>query len=111
MRIASSYLAIRILKAPRLMTGPVLSVATGMTIITGVTLFWKMSMHVNGASGTIMLIVVLYGKQWNSDFLFIPAVGWSRCILDHHSVGQVAAGAVIGASVLVVVFLSMHLTA
>ena len=108
--VGCSYLAMRTLKAPRLMTGLVLSVATGMVIITGVTLFWKMSMHVSVASGTVMLVVLLYGKAWIPLFLFVPAVGWSRYILDHHSVAQAAAGAVIGALVPVVVFRAMRLT-
>ena len=46
-----------------------------------------------------MLIVLLYGEQWMPLFLFVPTVGWSRYVLDHHSVAQAAAGAVIGASV------------
>jgi hypothetical protein len=109
--VGCSYLAMRTLKAPRLMTGLVISVATGMTIITGVTLFWKLSMHVGGSAGTVMLIVLLYGKQWIPLFLFIPAVGWSRYVLDHHSVAQAVAGAVIGASVPVIVFRIMRLMA
>lgn len=106
--VGCSYLAMRTFNAPRVMTAMVLSVATGMVIITGVTLFWKMSMHVSGTSGTVMLITLLYGKQWIPLFLFIPVVGWSRYVLDHHTVAQAAAGAVIGASAPVIVFWAMR---
>jgi hypothetical protein len=64
-----------------------------------------------GSAGTVMLIVLLYGKRWIPLFLFIPAVGWSRYVLDHHSVAQAVAGAAIGASVPVIVFRIMRLTA
>jgi hypothetical protein len=105
-----SYLLMQSLKAPKVMTGMVLSVATGMVIITGVTLFWKISMHVSGAAGTVMLIVLLYGKQWIPLFLFIPVVGWSRYVLEHHSGAQAATGAVLGSLVPVIVFRAMHLS-
>ena len=59
--IGCSYLLMRGLEAPRLMTGMVLSVGVGITAVTGVTLFWKTSMHVTGASGTAMLLVLVYG--------------------------------------------------
>ncbi len=108
--VGCSYLAMRILNAPQLMNALVLSVGMGMVIITGVTLFWKMSMHVSIASGTTMIIVLLYGKLWIPLFLVVPAVGWSRYILDHHSAAQAAAGAVIGALVPVVVFRAMRLS-
>jgi membrane-associated phospholipid phosphatase len=105
-----SYLLMRSLEAPKVMTAMMLSVATGMVIITGVTLFWKISMHVSGAAGTVMLIVLLYGKQWIPLFLFIPVVGWSRSILEHHSVAQAATGAMLGSLVPAIVFRAMHLS-
>jgi hypothetical protein len=91
------------------MTGLVLTVATGMVIITGVTLYWKMSIHVGGTSGTIMIMVLLYGQGWIPVFLFVPAVGWSRYVLEHHTVAQAAAGAIIGALVPVMVIRLLEL--
>jgi hypothetical protein len=106
--VGCAYLAMRSLKAPRIMIAMVVSVATGMAIITGVTLFWKMSMHVSGAAGTVTLVVLLYGKQWIPLFLVLPVVGWSRYVLDHHTVAQAAAGAAIGALAPLVVFRMMR---
>ena len=104
-----SYLLMRGLGAPRLMTGMVLSVGVGITAVTGVTLFWKMSMHVTGASGTAMLLVLVYGKRCLPVFLLVPAVGWSRYVLEHHTAAQAAAGAVIGVLAPLVVFRAMRL--
>ncbi|MGH2346624.1 MAG: hypothetical protein ACRDG4_15470 [Chloroflexota bacterium] len=50
-----------------------------------------------------------YGKQCLPVFLFVPAVGWSRHVLEHHTAAQAAAGAVIGALTPLAVFRAMRL--
>ena len=107
--IGSSYILMRALGAPRLMTAMVVSVGVGITAVTGVTLVWKVSMHVTGASGTATLLVLIDGKRWLPVYLFVPAVGWSRYVLDHHTPAQAAAGAAIGTLAPLVVFRAMHL--
>jgi hypothetical protein len=109
--VGCSYALMRGLGAPRLMTGMVLSVGVGIAAVTGVTLFWKMSMHVTGASGTAMLLGLVYGKGCLPVFLLVPAVGWSRYVLEHRTAAQAAAGAVIGALAPLFVFRTMRLMA
>jgi hypothetical protein len=107
--VCCAYLLMRALRAPRLMSGLVLSVAAGMVIVSGVTIAWKISMHVTGAAGTVMILVLLSDHRWAPLFLLVPVVGWSRHVLEHHTVTQVAAGALLGAVTPLVVFHLMGL--
>jgi membrane-associated phospholipid phosphatase len=107
--IGSSYLLMRVLGAPKLMTAMVLSVGLGVSTVTAVTLLWKVSMHVTGTAGTATLLVLIYGKRWIPVFLIVPAVGWSRHVLDHHTPSQIATGAAIGTLAPLMVFRAMHL--
>lgn len=106
--IGGSYLLMRTTGAPPLMTAMVVSVGLGIGTVTAVTLFWKISMHVTGASGTATLLVLVYGKPWLPLFLLVPAVGWSRYVLEHHTVGQTLAGAAAGALAPLLVFRAMR---
>ncbi len=107
--VVASYGIMRVLRAPREMTALVVSVAGAMMTITGVTLVWKMSMHVVGTAGAATVLVLLYGKRAAPALALIPLVGWSRYVLEHHTVAQIVAGAVVGAGAPLIVFRQMGL--
>jgi len=107
--VVASYGIMRALRAPREMTALVVSVAGAMMTITGVTLVWKMSMHVVGTAGAATVLVLLYGKRAAPALALIPLVGWSRYVLEHHTVAQIVAGAVVGAGAPLIIFRKMGL--
>jgi len=107
--VLSSYGLMRVLRAPREMTALVVSVAGAMMTITGVTLVWKMSMHVVGTAGAATVLVLLYGKRAAPALTLIPLVGWSRYVLEHHTVAQIIAGALVGTASPLIVFQRMGL--
>lgn len=107
--VVASYGIMRALRAPREMTALVVSVAGAMMTITGVTLVWKMSMHVVGTAGAATVLVLLYGKRAAPALALIPLVGWSRYVLEHHTVAQIVAGGLVGAAAPLIVFRKMGL--
>ncbi len=107
--VATSYGLMRALHAPREMTALVVSVAGAMVVVTGVTLVWKMSMHVVGTAGAATVLVLLYGRRATPALVLIPLVGWSRYVLEHHSLGQIVAGGLVGAAAPLIVFRRMGL--
>ena len=107
--VVASYGIMRALHAPREMTALVVSVAGAMMTITGVTLVWKMSMHVVGTAGAATVLVLLYEKRAAPALALIPLVGWSRYVLEHHTVAQIVAGAVVGAGAPLIIFRQMGL--
>jgi len=107
--VLGAYGIMRVLRAPREMTALVVSVAAAMMTITGVTLVWKMSMHVVGTAGAATVLVLLYGKRAAPALALVPLVGWSRYVLEHHTVAQIVAGAVVGAGSPLIIFRQMGL--
>jgi len=107
--VGFTYALLRAFGAPRLVIGLVESVSTAMVAITGVTLYWKMSMHVAGAAGTVTVLTLVYGKRALPLVALVPAVAWSRNILDHHTPAQALAGAALGSAAPLIVFRQMGL--
>lgn len=87
----------------------VASVSAAMVAITGVTLYWKMSMHVAGTAGTVTVLTLVYGRRALPLVVLVPAVAWSRNVLDHHTPAQALAGAALGSAAPLIVFRQMGL--
>jgi len=107
--VVATYGLLRGFGAPRLVIALVVSVSTAMVAITGVTLYWKMSMHVAGTAGTVTVLSLVYGKRAIPLIALVPAVPWSRHVLDHHTPTQALAGAALGAAAPLIVFRQMDL--
>jgi hypothetical protein len=72
-----------------------------------ITLRWKISGHGAGAAGFSVLLWGLYGSAAALAFLFIPIVIWARVTLDRHDLEQSLAGAALGASSMLALFLAL----
>lgn len=107
--VGTTYALLRALGAPRLIVALVVSVSTAMVAITGVTLYWKMSMHVASTAGTVTVLSLVCGKRAVPLIVLVPAVAWSRYMLDHHTPAQALAGAALGAAAPLIVFRQMGL--
>ena len=81
--------------------------ATGLAAIitfTGINLIWKISAHAAFIAASATVLTIVYGAVGSLAFLLVPLIAWARIDLKHHTPAQVAAGALIPAFIVVVVF-------
>ncbi|MGW3209270.1 hypothetical protein [Streptomyces sp. NPDC001135] len=64
-----------------------------------ITFFWKVSVHSAVASGALAILVTVFGPWMLVLTPLVVLIGWSRVRLGCHTVGQVAVGALVGATV------------
>ncbi|MDV2989254.1 MAG: phosphatidic acid phosphatase [Dehalogenimonas sp.] len=81
-------------------------VITLVTVVTfaAVNLWWKISVHTSTTSAFVVILHVLYGWWALPSLLLLPAMAWSRVKLAQHTLGQVIAGAVVSAVIVLVIF-------
>ncbi len=108
--VGATYALLRRLRAPRLVIALVISISAAMIPITGITLYWKVSVHVAGTAGTVTVLSLVFGKRAYPLIALVPAMAWSRYVLDHHSPAQGVVGALLGSVPPLLVFRSMDLT-
>ena len=73
------------------------SIALWLLISVAVGLWWKISLHVGGATGIVWLIAITLSGSAAAGLTWVPlAVAWARLVLRRHTWGQVVAGAVAG---------------
>ncbi|MEV0735487.1 hypothetical protein AB0I51_05860 [Streptomyces sp. NPDC050549] len=91
--------AMVLLDAPVQMTAMVVAMLATLGAILPVTAFWKISVHTAVSAGAVAILAVGINAWWAGAFLLVPLIGWSRVALRDHTIGQVAAGAMLGALV------------
>jgi len=89
---------------------PLVLVATfvaGLSAIVAfmcINLLWKISLHSAFVAASVTILVILYGVIGATTAVLIPLIGWARIELEHHSLSQVATGALLAALIASVVF-------
>jgi len=89
---------------------PLILVATfgagllAVVIFMGINLWWKISLHTAFITASVTVLVILYGWIAAVAVVLIPLMSWARIELKHHSLAQVAAGALLPALILIVAF-------
>jgi membrane-associated phospholipid phosphatase len=86
------------LGAPRLLVAAVGAMLAGLAITVPVTLKWKISFHAAVSAGTVLVLahVLPALPTLAGGALVVVLVCWARVRLAHHTVAQVAAGALVG---------------
>ncbi len=69
-----------------------------------VNLLWKISLHTALIAASVAMLIILYGSIAAITVVLVPLIAWARIELKHHSLAQVAAGALLAALIVVVVF-------
>jgi membrane-associated phospholipid phosphatase len=87
------------LRAPRDLVALVVAMFAGLLVATAINHFWKLSVHAGVASGSAVVLVMVFGPALLATGLVVAAVGWSRVRLRDHTASQVVAGTVVGAIV------------
>jgi len=95
--VAVGLVILRLLHAPRDLFALMVAMVAGMAITRLVSTFWKISIHASCVAGVITSLALLVdARAWWLSPLVIVTV-WSRMLLRHHSLAQVAAGTFLGA--------------
>jgi len=69
-----------------------------------INLLWKISLHTAFVAASVTVLTILYGSIGAVTAVLLPSIAWSRIELEHHSLAQVAAGALLAALIVVVTF-------
>jgi len=73
-------------------------------VFMGINLLWKISVHAAFISASASVVIILYGSIGTVSAALVPPIAWARVELEHHSIAQVATGALLAASIVVAVF-------
>ena len=99
------------LEAPKELMATFVAGLSAIVVFMCVNFFWKISLHAALITASIAVLVILYGSIAVATAVLVPLVAWSRIELKHHSLAQVAAGALLAASIVIVVFYLFGLVA
>ncbi len=92
------------LGAPPILRAAFIAGLSAIVIFMCVNLLWKISLHTAFVTASVAVLIILYGSLTVVTVVLVPLIAWSRIELRHHSLAQVAAGALLAALVVVVVF-------
>lgn len=76
----------------------------GLVSVTLVTLFWKISIHVAVVAGSVSTLIILFGWPLLALIPIVALTAWSRVTLRNHTLSQVIAGTLLGATVAATIF-------
>ncbi|SCE91294.1 PAP2 superfamily protein [Micromonospora echinospora] len=101
---AGGLVLLAALGAPRPVLALVAAGVVGLVVAVSVSHWWKMSIHTAVAAGALVVLASTLGAGLLAGSPLLVLVGWSRVRLGDHTVGQVLAGAALGALVAVTVY-------
>jgi len=91
-------------EAPLILVATFVAGLSATVIFMGINLWWKISLHTAFITASVTVLVILYGWIAAVSVVLIPLMSWARIELKHHSLAQVATGALLAALIVVVVF-------
>ncbi|MDH2427266.1 hypothetical protein [Sphaerisporangium sp. TRM90804] len=97
--VAAALVLLALLGAPRLLVATVGAMLAGLAVTVPITLKWKISFHAAVSAGTVLVLahVLPAAPTLAVGAVLVALICWARVRLAHHTVAQVAAGAVAGA--------------
>ena len=90
--------------APPILVAAFVAGLSAIVIFMCINLSWKISLHTAFITASVTVLVILYGWIAAVTAVLIPLMSWARMELKHHSLAQVATGALLTALIVVVVF-------
>ena len=99
-----SCVVLYFLGAPRVLVASFVTALSAIIIFMCINLWWKISVHTAFVTASVTILIVLYGSLGAVTAALLLPIAWSRIELEHHSPAQVAAGALLAALIVVVVF-------
>jgi membrane-associated phospholipid phosphatase len=98
------YIILHYLGAPSILVATSVAGLSGVVVFMCVNLLWKISLHTAFVTASVTALIILYGPIAAVTVVLVPIIAWARIELKHHSPAQVATGALLAASIVVVVF-------
>jgi hypothetical protein len=96
--MAIGTLAVKLLGAPKALTGAGAGILLAEVLVTVVNIaWWKMSVHSAVAAGCTAILVLTFGPWCLVAVVALAFNGWSRVYLGAHTTTQVVSGALAGA--------------
>jgi len=92
------------LGAPLVLVATFVAGLSAIIVFMCINLLWKISLHTAFVAASVTVFIVLYGSIGTVTAVLLPPIAWSRIELEHHSITQVATGALLAALIVVVVF-------
>ena len=92
------------LGAPKELMAAFVTGFSAVIVFTCINLLWKISIHTAFVTASVTALIILYGAIAAIAVVLVPLMAWSRIELKRHSPAQVAAGALLAALIVVVVF-------
>ena len=92
------------LEAPLILVAIFVAGLSAIVIFMFINLWWKISLHTAFIAASVAVLVILYGSIATVTVMLLPLVAWARVEQEHHSITQVAIGALLAALIVVVVF-------
>ncbi len=92
------------LRAPSILVAAFTAGLSTAVIFMCINLWWKISLHTAFITASVTVLVMLYGWVAVVTVALVPLTAWARITLEHHSLAQVATGALLAALIVVVVF-------
>jgi membrane-associated phospholipid phosphatase len=92
------------LGAPGELSGYVGCMLASVAVLAAITTVWKISIHCAVASGSVTILVLLFGPALTPAYLLVALTAWSRVVVKDHTAAQVIAGSVLGAAAALVTY-------
>ncbi|MFC1901567.1 phosphatidic acid phosphatase [Chloroflexota bacterium] len=92
------------LEAPTLLVATFTAGLAAIITFMMINLMWKISLHTAFAAASVTILSIVYGTVGALTAVLLLTVAWARIELKHHSPAQVAAGALLAAAIVVLVF-------
>jgi len=92
------------LGAPLMLVATFVAGLSAIVIFMCINLLWKISLHTALIAVSVTVLLILYGSIAAVTAVLLPLIAWARIELEHHSLAQVTTGALLAASIVVVVF-------
>lgn len=99
-----TMLVLNWLHAPGAVVAALVSGLVTVVTFATINLWWKISVHTSTVSALVVVLCVVYGWWGVPSAVLVPFMGWSRVVLAQHTLGQVIAGALVSAIIVLVVF-------
>ena len=90
--------------APLMLVATFVAGLSAVIVFMCINMWWKISLHTAIIAASITASVILYGWIAAATVVLVPLMSWSRIELKHHSLAQVAAGTLLAALIVAVVF-------
>ncbi len=98
------YIVLIFIDAPELLRAAFLSGLIAVLLFMIINLFWKISLHTAFITSSVAVLIIVYGKTVAWTVIFVPLIAWARLEMRLHTPVQVATGALLSVSVVIIVF-------